>query len=140
MLSYEAMKLTHVCARVDSSNPAAVAKVKRLLLSGLQSMRKAVSLDDMGLDREADELSLQELGRVLVRSVSRKDRDLDPSAASAGKILGVNGKTLPKTITFPFSRHSSFEELRHLVGIFRPRDVFPCTVDETKWHQGSFIS
>lgn len=103
-------------------------------------MRQAVSLDDMGLDREADELSLQELGRVLARSVSRKNKDLDPSAASAGMMYSKDGKSLPKTITFPYSRHSSFEELRHLVSIFKPRDVFPCTVDEASWHRGRFIS
>ncbi|KAL9082278.1 MAG: hypothetical protein Q9159_006539 [Coniocarpon cinnabarinum] len=34
---------------------------------------------------------------------------------------------LPPTITFPYARHSSYEELRLLVARFRPRDVYPCT-------------
>ncbi|MCJ1309770.1 hypothetical protein MMC25_003431 [Agyrium rufum] len=40
---------------------------------------------------------------------------------------------LPRNITFPFSRHSSFDELRHLVEVFRPKDIFPCTVEEDLW-------
>lgn len=38
-----------------------------------------------------------------------------------------------RTIRFPYSRHSSFAELCGLVDAFKPRDVYPCTVDENKW-------
>jgi hypothetical protein len=38
-----------------------------------------------------------------------------------------------RTIRFPYSRHSSFAELCGLVDAFKPKDVFPCTVDEKKW-------
>lgn len=38
-----------------------------------------------------------------------------------------------RTIRFPYSRHSSYSELCELVAAFRPRDVFPCTVDEATW-------
>lgn len=31
--------------------------------------------------------------------------------------------------TFPYSRHSSYQELRELVQAFNPKDVYPCTVD-----------
>lgn len=34
---------------------------------------------------------------------------------------------------FPYSRHSSYEELCELVNSFRPLDVYPCTVDEENW-------
>lgn len=34
---------------------------------------------------------------------------------------------------FPYSRHSSYEELCELVNAFKPRDVYPCTVDEENW-------
>lgn len=30
---------------------------------------------------------------------------------------------------FPYSRHSSYKELCHLISAFRPLDVFPCTFD-----------
>jgi hypothetical protein len=32
----------------------------------------------------------------------------------------------PANIWFPFSRHSSFEEIYHLVSMFRPKRVYPC--------------
>ncbi|KAH6617994.1 beta-lactamase-like protein [Chaetomium sp. MPI-SDFR-AT-0129] len=40
---------------------------------------------------------------------------------------------LPSVVTFPYSRHSSYPELRHFVETFKPRDVWPCTVDEPRW-------
>jgi hypothetical protein len=40
---------------------------------------------------------------------------------------------LPKTITFPYSRHSSYPELCDLVSAFKPRDVWPCTVSPSEW-------
>lgn len=39
----------------------------------------------------------------------------------------------PKIITFPYSRHSSYSELCGLVAAFRPKDIYPCTVDEDSW-------
>ncbi|KAF5603628.1 uncharacterized protein FSUBG_7185 [Fusarium subglutinans] len=41
--------------------------------------------------------------------------------------------SLPRTIYFPYSRHSSLPELRHFVKAFRPRDVWPCTVNNAEW-------
>ena len=60
--------------------------------------------------------------------------------ALAKLVIGKSEVTRPdmtqsKRITFPYSRHSSFEELRCLVGAFRPRDVHPCTVDQSIWTQ-----
>lgn len=40
---------------------------------------------------------------------------------------------LPKTITFPYSRHASYPELCDLVAAFKPRDVWPCTVSPADW-------
>ncbi|KAF5536249.1 hypothetical protein FMEXI_10421 [Fusarium mexicanum] len=41
--------------------------------------------------------------------------------------------SLPRTIYFPYSRHSSLPELRHFVKAFRPLDVWPCTVNNAEW-------
>ena len=43
----------------------------------------------------------------------------------------VNG--LPGRITFPYARHSSLPELRHLVKTLKPKDVWPCTYDFKNW-------
>jgi len=40
---------------------------------------------------------------------------------------------------FPYSRHSSYDELCHLVDAFKPKDVYPCTTDVESWHEGISI-
>ena len=105
--------------------------VKRMLLAGLRSKGRAVSLDDMDFDREGDELSIDDLAKVLAKSVVEKRR---VSVTESSE--DVQGPTLPRIIKFPYSRHSSYAELCHLVRIFQPKDVYPCTVDEDKWHEG----
>ncbi len=44
---------------------------------------------------------------------------------------------LPRRIHFPYSRHSSYPELCDLVAAFRPKDVWPCTVDAAEWRKDS---
>ena len=104
--------------------------IRRKFFTGLRPTGKAISLDGMGFDRDEDELSLTEMAEKIAQSLIQKSRD--SQIVSKDKIR-YNGEDLPKTITFPYSRHSSYEELRHLVGIFRPKDVYPCTVDEDLW-------
>lgn len=45
---------------------------------------------------------------------------------------------LPRQITFPYSRHSSYPELCDLVRAFKPKDVYQCTVNEVEWREGIF--
>jgi hypothetical protein len=52
---------------------------------------------------------------------------------------GLKEDTMPNTITFPYSRHSSYLELCEFVAAFQPRDVYPCTVDEENWTSESSI-
>lgn len=42
-------------------------------------------------------------------------------------------KELPDRIVFPYARHSSLPELRHLVQALQPKDVWPCTFDFVSW-------
>jgi hypothetical protein len=102
-----------------------------MLLAGLRSTSRAVSLDDMGLDRQEDDLSLSQLTKAISRSLTQK---------RSSKITGAKQEEqdLPRTITFPYSRHSSYAELCDLVRVFRPKDVYACTVDADTWHEGSF--
>jgi DNA cross-link repair 1C protein len=50
---------------------------------------------------------------------------------------GDASKILPKEINFPYSRHSSYPELCHLVSAFKPKDVWPCTVNIAGWLKDS---
>lgn len=49
-------------------------------------------------------------------------------------------RALPNIITFPYSRHASYPELCHIVSAFKPRDVWPCTVDMPRWLGEGLIS
>lgn len=105
--------------------------IKRMILDGNRSSMKSLSLDDMGLDRH--NFSLEDLLDALIKTAYvRKESDMYPESSQ-----GDCG--LPKVITFPYSRHSSYEELCHLVEIFDPRDVYPCTVDEKTWDEGRLL-
>lgn len=103
------------------------SEVKSILETALHSTGKALSLDDLGLDLEDNELSLENLLTILTRSAVQKAEQ---------KQSRLQPKGLPKFITFPYSRHSSFFELRDLIDAFRPLDVYPCTVDEKRWDEG----
>ena len=50
---------------------------------------------------------------------------------------GDDPASLSRLITFPYSRHSSYPELCLLVGAFKPKDVWPCTVRPQEWAMDS---
>ncbi|GAB7351741.1 hypothetical protein MBLNU459_g2325t2 [Dothideomycetes sp. NU459] len=77
--------------------------------------------NDLSHGQDLDNLSLDRLIPALARLVSGTSLDRKDFA------------DIKRRITFPFSRHSSYEELRHLVAAFQPKDVYPCTVDHKKW-------
>ncbi|KAI0026209.1 hypothetical protein F4780DRAFT_14004 [Xylariomycetidae sp. FL0641] len=57
-----------------------------------------------------------------------------PELPVDGKQVDGSLNSLPNIIRFPFARHSSLPELRKLVKFFKPKDVWPCTVDAS-WHE-----
>lgn len=46
---------------------------------------------------------------------------------------------LPNMILFPYARHSPYPELCHLASIFKPKDIWPCTVDQ-RWKEGGMTT
>lgn len=111
---------------LDVASPVK-SEVKDMLETALHSNGKALSLDDFNLGHEVNELSLKDLLEILTRSVAQKHEEKNSYMESGG---------LPNVITFPYSRHASYFELRHLVSAFKPQDVYPCTVDEMRWDEG----
>ncbi|KAK5454167.1 hypothetical protein LTS15_006167 [Exophiala xenobiotica] len=65
-----------------------------------------------------------------VMKLARSDRWFDSSVMVKDQIPF---RSKQDTIHFPYSRHSSYHELRHLVSIFRPKDLCACTVDPESW-------
>ncbi|KAJ5807753.1 DNA repair metallo-beta-lactamase [Penicillium riverlandense] len=94
------------------------------LIEAFRSKRKALSLDEYGMKEEGD-ISLKKLVDVLSHGMSE---------GSSGAITFREPvANLPKTIRFPYSRHSSYAELCDFIAAFRPKDIHPCTVDESTW-------
>ncbi|KAK5057518.1 hypothetical protein LTR84_011518 [Exophiala bonariae] len=92
-------------------------------------------LDGLGDILSVDEdknIALQDLKEALAKASHLLGSVQKPTSATA--TASRENKT-PSTIFFPYSRHSSYGELCHLVGKFRPKDICPCTVETVGWTQ-----
>ncbi|EEA21635.1 DNA repair protein, putative [Talaromyces marneffei ATCC 18224] len=105
------------------TDESVLSQTKDLLKLAFTSKERSLSLDEYGLADDAD-ISLKELASMLsgTRSLSESKSFEENYPDTA-------------TITFPYSRHSSYAELCELVQAFKPKDVFPCTVDEKNWNE-----
>ncbi|KAH8667099.1 hypothetical protein BX600DRAFT_285890 [Xylariales sp. PMI_506] len=91
------------------------------------------SLDELDTEQFPEDLQtrLESVIRPAVKSIAeaRTMKTHHPGTGAA------TVESLPRRIVFPYSRHSAYPELRHLVETFRPREVWPCTVDVPYWHE-----
>ncbi|PGH00789.1 hypothetical protein AJ80_09128 [Polytolypa hystricis UAMH7299] len=94
------------------------------LTEAYKSRNKRLSLDVYGIKAD-DEISLEQFISILSRG--------QPADANGPNKKGPTNPRLPNSIRFPYSRHSSYSELCTLVQAFKPRDVYPCTVDPNTW-------
>ena len=85
----------------------------------------------MGNPSTNGDISLRQFVEALARSALDRKRP----ALDEGLTDRLELETFPRFITFPYSRHSSYAELCHLVKVFNPKDVYPCTVDEINWDE-----
>lgn len=118
---------------VNQGNPSVLSDIRRMLLAGLHSSRKTLILNDAELDCKLEDLPLEELASILASSAAQQ-----PTNEDINQVQERDGQ-LPKVITFPYSRHSSYAELCDLLKVFKPMDVYPCTVDEANWHKGKSL-
>ncbi|KAI9837057.1 MAG: hypothetical protein M1819_000706 [Sarea resinae] len=121
----------------EDLDPVALDRLKSLLFKARNSSHKSLSIDALAWQNE--DMSLDNLLELLY-DLAEKEEDLVlvKIAPSRSRVLPSRGDRLklPRTITFPYSRHSSYEELCLLVEAFHPKDIYPCTVDREKWHEG----
>lgn len=111
----------------DLANGETAFKTIREALKGArESGSSKISLEGLGLESDI-EVSLNDLAKLMSQQKDERSR----KTAKAAK----TGQRLRQTIHFPFSRHSSYEELRHLVSVFRPQEVHACTVDIATWSE-----
>ncbi|KAM0303482.1 hypothetical protein ACHAPM_003050 [Fusarium culmorum] len=120
---------------VDQANLAALSDVA--LSSSATSSQKSDMLREgleqlvstgrnIPLDWDIDTLSTNSAKEVIAILVQKLRKNIKNQKS-------VHEEALPKTIYFPYSRHSSLLELRHFVEAFRPRDIWPCTVNTAEW-------
>ncbi|KAI6375399.1 hypothetical protein MCOR25_002965 [Pyricularia grisea] len=114
-------------------------KIEDFLMNSIGT-RRNVSLDmAINLFDESNEADLNKAVDSLARKKSTLTSGL--SKASSEKRADVvtteddTREILPRRVRFPYSRHSSYPELCHLIERFRPIDVWPCTYHGKEWLQ-----
>ncbi|KAK4127252.1 hypothetical protein N657DRAFT_653533 [Parathielavia appendiculata] len=121
----EVVSLLAVLGDVDGISKDIRDKLGQFLLSAIATGRKVplnLEMAAFGENKETDLISgLQAITSKL------KNRSRQQSTSN------FDEHALPIVVTFPYSRHSSYRELCDLVRVFKPRDVWPCTVDITRW-------
>ncbi|KAK6582155.1 hypothetical protein PZA11_005852 [Diplocarpon coronariae] len=85
-------------------------ELRQLLVTALESPGRVLYLGDLGLDDEQDNISLPQLAEAILQSATDKQQ-----------VENRNSEALSRTVTFPYSRHSSYEELCINLSI---RDLF----------------
>lgn len=85
----------------------------------------SVTIPSSSDEHKADPTGLKRVFKSLTDASERGRGTEDVTAEEA--------ITLPSKIKFPYSRHSSYRELCHLVEVLKPKDIWPCTVDPTRW-------
>lgn len=98
-----------------------------------RSLAVNVDISAFGDDLETD---LKGAIRAMVSATAQPPQQTDNHHKGAGTYMSVPvSRDLPTRIRFPYARHSSLPELRHLVKAFRPNDIWPCTVDARDWYE-----
>lgn len=111
-------------------NEVADGNMRQDALNYLHNVRKrakrSLVFDVPHLDKfQSEQITLDTLLATLIK----------PSG-DQGSIV-KSPKTTPKMITFPYSRHSSYNELRHLVSTLQPLDIHPCTFPTAEYFDDS---
>jgi hypothetical protein len=107
------------------SDPDTLAKFRKAVQLAKDAGDLVLPLEGLGLDNES-EINLKDFIQLLSKGGDWASKRGPGPGEKKYKWKG-------STITFPFSRHSSLGELRHLVQSFHPRDLYACTVDAASW-------
>uniref|UniRef100_A0A0L0N3R6 Protein artemis n=1 Tax=Tolypocladium ophioglossoides (strain CBS 100239) TaxID=1163406 RepID=A0A0L0N3R6_TOLOC len=97
----------------------------RAILGNMVASGRSLSLNlDASTFRNGQSTDLQTALRAFHQAPSSVQHTTSNNSTADG---------LPRVIQFPYSRHSSYPELCHLVKTFQPKDIWPCTVDPEQW-------
>ncbi|MCJ1224919.1 hypothetical protein MMC12_001566 [Toensbergia leucococca] len=131
-----AIELMKLCSR-QIFDAEARSKTLDLISKAIASDSKSVSLEALDLDIDNERITFETLAAALARATTCKEKP--QRRANYAHRVYSSKQRLPRNIEFPYSRHSSYEELCHLVEAFKPLDVYPCTTDEENWTQETSI-
>ncbi|KAI6081664.1 Metallo-hydrolase/oxidoreductase [Hypoxylon rubiginosum] len=96
----------------------------KMALASSRNVSLDIEVSDSGQDESITDLLKSLANRVnAIRNPTKK-------AVRTGQ-----SNALPKKIVFPYARHSSLPELRYLVEVLRPKEIWPCTVDPISWER-----
>ncbi|KAI9805885.1 MAG: hypothetical protein M1825_000499 [Sarcosagium campestre] len=131
-------QLISLCQTILKDQDSFMA-VKSLILSTMASGSNALPIQLLEDDSSAP-ISNGRIATILAELANKKPRkqtepgsDESDGEQNSGDRDQMEVLVHPKTLRFPYSRHSSYSELRHLVASLEPKDVYPCTVDFENW-------
>ncbi|KAK6003357.1 hypothetical protein QM012_001202 [Aureobasidium pullulans] len=130
-------QLLAICNRALQAQPELKEPMKEWFSTLMKNGKESIDLD-LEILRDEVEITSQD---------GRPDDEFDLDNLPIDKLVPaltrlITGKSKQEEedrikeqrhITFPFSRHSSYLELRELVQAFHPKDVYPCTVDRSTY-------
>ncbi|UJO16386.1 uncharacterized protein CLAFUR5_04662 [Fulvia fulva] len=124
--------MMQICAVKLPDQPSLLDSIEQMLTTAMNDPGSSLVLDAVDISQsgdvfdDLDGLPLESIPAALAKRVTRlKQQAKGPPRSDSSTIQG-----LPKQITFPYSRHSSFGELCHLIEAFMPKDILPCTVEK----------
>jgi len=108
-----------------ANNPEVVKQLDAALEKARGQDACRLVLDGLGLDPE-QEISIKDFVKLLSQTKNLPSPTLPQAHEHSNHA---------KVIHFPYSRHSSYTELRELVRAFQPKDICPCTVNIESWSE-----
>ena len=109
------------------------SKIRDTLKKALRARDQVLSLDNVALwDLEGD-IKMDKLVESLVKDATSHLNGTDVISRNAVDSVNAQRGRGSCRIQFPYSRHSSYEELCELVATLRPCDIYPCTTDWQEW-------
>jgi hypothetical protein len=122
---------------LETGNAVEVGKLMELCAQTIEDaelLSKVLAILQRSL---ADGTHHIELGQALKKESQGEEDDISlPTLVSvlSNRAEEASEESTDETIRFPYSRHSSYSELCTLVDALKPKDVYPCTVDEETWN------
>ncbi|KAL8724304.1 MAG: hypothetical protein Q9166_008021, partial [cf. Caloplaca sp. 2 TL-2023] len=120
-----------------------LTQILRLVEDALCSDRKSVALNLFDASLKEDVIPLEDLAHLLMKAAARNDYLQHQADSLAQPLHQLSAERVQSTVEaeaenarhmrFPYSRHSSYTEMCHLLSVFRPLDVYPCVTDEESW-------